>query len=183
MRILVFVLLVSVVAACANNDAVPTGIISKVKMETIVWQLIESDEYANILVNRDSLKKAGAEKMKIYQQVFDLNGVSMEEFKKSYLFYMDHPAISKVMFDSISARANRQHADVYNQKKDSIKPMAAPVPVSILPPGSGALLKRDSLLKTKLLRSKQRQDTIKLKTASPKKRLTKHRLSKVKLKE
>ncbi len=167
MRILVFVLVVSMIAACANNDAIPAGIIPKQKMETIVWQLIQSDEYGNILGNRDSLKKTSAEKMTIYQQVFDLNSISLVDFKKSYLFYMEHPNISKLMFDSISARANRQHMEIYNVKKDSVKAVPVAVPAPGMLSTAGGHLKRDSLLRSKLLKSKQKQDSIKFKAKGP----------------
>lgn len=154
-------------AACANNDTIPGDIIPRQKMETIIWQLIQSDEYANILANHDTLRKASTEKMKVYQQVFDLNRTSLVEFKKSYSFYMEHPNISKVMFDSISVKANRQHAEIYNQKKDSLKPAAPAIPVSSLTLTPGGPFRRDSLLKMKMLRSKGRQDTIKSKMIKP----------------
>jgi hypothetical protein len=159
MRLLVFVLAVSLLAACTNSDAIPGNVISKQRMETIIWQLIQSDEYINIRSVKDTAKKIGTEKMKIYQQVFDLNGVSLAEFKKSYLFYMEHPNISKEMFDSISVRANRQHMEIYNGKKDSIKPM--PAPVSPLSAATGNLLKKDSVLKSRLSTLRSKRDSIK----------------------
>ena len=159
MRMLFFVLVVSVMLACANRDAVPGGIISKQKMETIIWQLIQSDEYVNIRSAKDTTKKISAEKMKIYQQVFDLNKVSLAEFKKSYLFYMEHPNISKEMFDSISVRASRQHMEIYTGKKDSLKPMPAATPPLSANPGN--LLKRDSMLKHRISILRSKRDTIK----------------------
>jgi len=103
MRIMFFVLATALLAGCTNSGSVPAGIIPSQKMETILWQLMQSDEYVNIQLAKDSLKKASIEKMKIYQQVFDLNGTSLEEFKKSYQYYMAHPDIAKIMFDSITA--------------------------------------------------------------------------------
>jgi Domain of unknown function (DUF4296) len=116
MRILIFMLLAALLVACTNSNTVPADIIPKKKMETLLWQLMQSDEYVNKQLVKDSLKKASIEKMKIYQQVFDLNGISLAEFKKSYQFYMTHPDISKVMFDSIAAKAVRQRTDMYKPK-------------------------------------------------------------------
>ncbi len=118
MRIL-FVLLTVLLLACTNST-VPSDIIPAQKMENILWQLMQSDEYVNIQVAKDSLKKSNTEKMKIYQQVFDLNGTSMSEFKKSYQYYMAHPDITKIMFDSIAAKATRQRADLYKPKPAAI---------------------------------------------------------------
>jgi hypothetical protein len=171
MRRLVFVLAVSFVTACANSDAIPRDILSKQKMETIIWQLIQSDEYVNIGLSKDTTKKISAEKMKIYQQVFDLNGVSMGEFKKSYQFYMEHPNISKEMFDSISVRANRQHMEIYTGKKDSLKPVPAPVPVS-LSSNSSYVLKKDSVIKSRISKIRSWQDSMKHKAGKPFRKLT-----------
>lgn len=159
MRTLVFVLAVLLLPACANSDAIPGSIIPKQKMETIIWQLIQSDEYINTRQAKDTAKNISTEKRKIYQQVFDLNGVSLAEFKKSYLFYMEHPNMSKEMFDSISVRAGRQHSELYNGKKDSLKPM--PMPISPLSAGPGNLMKKDSVLKSRLLMLRSKRDTIK----------------------
>ncbi len=126
MRVLIFVLLLALVTACGNNADVPNDIIPGKKMETILWQLMQSDEYANIQLKKDSTKQYRAEKLKIYQQVFDLNGISMSEFKKSYQYYMSHPDITKVMFDSMTARAGTLRMELYKPKP------ALPAPVKML---------------------------------------------------
>lgn len=116
MRILLFGLMAALLGACTNNTRIPPDIIPSHKMETVLWQLMQSDEYVNKRFIKDSLTKSRSEKMKIYQQVFDLNGISMDEFKKSYSFYMSHPDITKVIFDSIAAKAGRQRSVIYNPK-------------------------------------------------------------------
>jgi hypothetical protein len=129
MKVLFFVLLVCFLEACTNSGRVPAGIIPMQKMEIILWQLIQSDEYVNRQLAKDSLKKTSVEKMKIYQQVFDLNGTSPGEFKKSYQFYMSHPDITKIMFDSIAVQAGRQRAEMYKPKakpKLPVKPAGKP---------------------------------------------------------
>jgi Domain of unknown function (DUF4296) len=118
MRVLFFLLLAALLAACTNSNTVPADIIPGKKMETILWQLMLSEEYANKQLAKDSSKKSSTEKMKIYQQVFELNGTSVSEFKKSYQFYMAHPDISKIMFDSIAVRALRDRTDMYKTKPD-----------------------------------------------------------------
>ncbi|GAC1429023.1 MAG: hypothetical protein NVSMB7_05720 [Chitinophagaceae bacterium] len=133
MRVIFFVLLTGLVAACTNGNTVPAGIIPSQEMETILWQLMQSDEYVNTQLAKDSLKKASTEKMKIYQQVFDLNRTSLDEFKKSYQYYMDHPDITKIMFDSITVRAARQRTDIYKSKPVAIN--IKPDSLTLKPPG------------------------------------------------
>jgi hypothetical protein len=121
MKVFFFMLSAALLVACSNSSTVPGDIIPSQKMGIIIWQLMQSDEYVNKQLYKDSVKKTSTEKMKIYQQVFDLNGTSVNEFKKSYQFYMAHPDITRVMFDSISARAGRQRADMYKSKPAVVK--------------------------------------------------------------
>jgi hypothetical protein len=152
---------------CTGSNTVPAGIIPLRTMETVTWQLMQSDEYVNTLLLKDSLKKASVEKMKIYRQVCDLNGVSLDAFKKSYLYYMDHPDMAKTMFDSISAKASRQRADMYKPAPAIV----APVPVK---PGLRPDTARPSALtlpgNTIISRQKKFKPTLSVKAARRAKR-------------
>ncbi|MEO5892897.1 MAG: DUF4296 domain-containing protein [Ferruginibacter sp.] len=119
MRRLIFLLLFSAVLLSCGSNKIPSDIIGTNRMEVIMWQLMQSDEYVNKVVAKDSTKKSSTERMKIYQQVFDLNKTSMSEFKKSYQFYVAHPDIAKTMFDSITVKAARQRTDLYKPKPDT----------------------------------------------------------------
>ena len=105
--------------ACGSNK-IPDDIIASNRMETILWQLMQSDEYVNILIAKDSTKKSSTERMRIYQQVFDLNKTSMNEFRKSYRFYIEHPDITKGMFDSITVKAGRQRTELMRTNTDTL---------------------------------------------------------------
>jgi len=119
MRLLILLLLLAGLFASCGSSSVPGDILPGDKMETIIWQLMQSDEYANNLLAKDTSKKSGVVRMKLYQEVFELNKTSMVEFKKSYQFYMAHPDITKIIFDSITAKAARQRIEFYKPKPDS----------------------------------------------------------------
>ena len=119
MRLLILLLLLTALFASCGSSSVPAGILPGDKMGTIIWQLMQSDEYANNLLAKDSTKKSGTVRMTLYREVFDLNKTSMAEFKKSYQFYMAHPDITKNIFDSITAKAARQRTEFFKPKTDS----------------------------------------------------------------
>ena len=126
--------------SCGSNRP-PSNVLPQEKMEIIIWQLAQSDEYVNSLLSKDSSKKSSTERMRRYSEIFDLNHVTEEEFKRSYRFYMTHPEVGKVMFDSISARASRQ-----KDQRFAPKPDTAAHPTSR--PDSGAhALKRPETIK------------------------------------
>jgi uncharacterized protein YcfL len=117
--LLVLLLAAFLVVSCGSRGRVPADIIPSAAMETIIWQLMQADEYVNTVVAKDTTKKSSTERMIRYQQVFELNKTSEAEFKKSYRFYMAHPDITKVVFDSIIAKAGRQRVELYKSKTDS----------------------------------------------------------------
>jgi Domain of unknown function (DUF4296) len=113
------------VVSCSDKNKVPEGIIPVARMEVIVWQLMQVDEYVNTLLVKDSSKKSSTERALRYQQVFELNKTTREVFQQSYRYYMAHPEITKLVFDSVIARAGRQRTELYKTRPDSgLKPAA-----------------------------------------------------------
>jgi len=117
------------IAACADNDKIPKDIIQKDRMEKIMWDMLQADRFVNTFVTdkTDSMDEKNKQAAEFYARVFRMHNISKDEFIKSYNFYLGRPDITKVMFDSISARAERRRAEPYNsrrsplmQKRDSI---------------------------------------------------------------
>jgi Domain of unknown function (DUF4296) len=117
MRTWVVVLfLLGVSAGCNHPDRVPRGILSKDSMQSIMWDIIRADQYASQFLARDSVKSnIRPQTIRLYQQVFELHGITREEFEKSYQFYLGHPDIARTMLDSLYARALRHRADALRQ--------------------------------------------------------------------
>lgn len=156
MRLLLLLPAAFFLVSCGGGGRIPAGIIPAAKMETILWQLIQTDEYVNTVLARDTVKKSSTERMLRYQQVFELNQTSEPEFKKSYQFYMAHPEITRVMFDSIIAKAGRQRAELYKSKTDTAAKKPADTAVNRLKDSAlrhlnilGARHLRDSVVKSR----------------------------------
>ena len=109
-----FLLLIIVfVVACGKNSK-PDNILPKVKMERVIWDMVQADEFVQTFVLKDSNKvNVNAERYKLYEQVFQLHNTNKDQFKKSYEYYASRPAESKALFDSLSAKASRRMQDVY----------------------------------------------------------------------
>jgi hypothetical protein len=131
-------LIILFVSGCTDNKKIPPGVIEQPRMEKILWDMMQADRYvaAFIVPNRkddSALKKEKA--AVLYEQVFQLNKISREDFLKSYKFYLGRPDLTKVMFDSIAARADRQRNDMYRAS-----------------PKNSMLSRRDSLLRADSIR-------------------------------
>jgi hypothetical protein len=81
------------------------------------------------------------ETLRLYEQVFRLHQVSREEFRKSYQYYLDHPAINQVLFDSLTAMGVRMRTESYSRpvpfRPIPQVPVPSQVPPSHVPPAHG----------------------------------------------
>jgi hypothetical protein len=89
-------------------------ILPQAKMEKVLWDVVQADEFIQAFVLKDSSKvNVNAERYKLYEQVFRLHKTSKDQFRKSYQYYVSHPDKNRVLFDSLSAKANRRMQDAY----------------------------------------------------------------------
>ena len=100
-------------AGCSNQYKVPPDIISKAKMEKVLWDMILADRYATNILSTDSSKNIKEETFTLYQQVFDIHKITKQEFVKSMKYYLGRPDISQVMLDSLATKANRRREEMY----------------------------------------------------------------------
>jgi Domain of unknown function (DUF4296) len=109
--------------ACSGKDNIPSDVLSKAAMQKVLWDLIRADKYSTMVLNKDSVKNIKAERIQLYEQVFRLHHITKDKFQKSYNFYLSRPDIAKVIFDSLSASADRKRPDVYAKPafSDSVK--------------------------------------------------------------
>jgi hypothetical protein len=140
-------------AGCADKGSVPSGILPLSKMQTVMWDMIQADQYATLSIAKDSIGKDSiakrtavkVETLKLYEEVFRLHDVSREEFRKSYQYYLDHPELNQRLFDSLMSQGTRLRTESYsrpviNRSSPIIPPhlppvTTPPVPGRTLPPG------------------------------------------------
>ena len=116
MKVLILCMLLAVLSSCSKKNTIPSGIIGKDKMENILWDMIQADRFAAQYLVKDSLAiDLKKETFLLYDQVFQLNKVTKEEFVKSYNYYLSRPDITRVIFDSLATRANRRKDEVYKK--------------------------------------------------------------------
>ena len=111
-------------AACSNRSSVPGDIIPIDSMTMIMKDIIIANEYSLVNLPKDSTKK---DKILANQQlldgVFKIHHITRESFQNSYRFYESRPDMNKIIFDSLSAYANRHKTDLY-------RPLKIPKPIT-----------------------------------------------------
>ena len=119
-RLLLLILVMGFSLACGKNER-PKDLIPELKMERVIWDLVQADEFITNFVLKDSAKvNVNAERYKLYEQVLTLHKISKDQFQTSYDYYASRPGESKVLFDSLAARASRRMQEAY--KASPLKP-------------------------------------------------------------
>jgi Domain of unknown function (DUF4296) len=127
--------LLIIAAGCSDKNNVPSGILSQEKMAGVLWDMIQADQYSTLYLAKDSAKtNTKMETLRLYEEVFRLHQVSREEFRKSYQYYLDHPALNQVLFDSLEAKGIRLRTEGYSRPAPSMPKPSMPAP-SIPAPG------------------------------------------------
>jgi hypothetical protein len=115
-RIWLVIILSGMAFSCSRSGRVPSDIIGREKMGAILFDIgmaeghLESFYFRDSTANRDSLLRRELDK------VLAIHHVSQSEFRRSYDFYKTHPAIFKVMTDSLQAQSQRSQDKLYGKR-------------------------------------------------------------------
>jgi Domain of unknown function (DUF4296) len=122
-------LLICLVAGvgCSDKNSVPRGILPREKMDLVMWDMAQADQYAALYLTKDSARNdRKAETMRLYEEVFRLHEITPEQFRKSYHYYLDHPELNQLLFDSVIARGVRARSEMYDRPNSQYRPPMAP---------------------------------------------------------
>ena len=108
--------------SCENKDSVPKNILPKEKMEQVLWDMIEADQFSKQFIAKDSTKNINTENIQLYNQIFQLHHITETDFRRSYQFYTSRPDIFKVVLDSLSIKAGRRMNELYKSSVPTQNP-------------------------------------------------------------
>ncbi len=83
-------------------------------MKLVMWDLLKADEWYIRQTLKDSTVKIKKENIRLYQKVFDVHGISKDQFYASYKYYESHPIEYKILLDSVETFANRERNKLAN---------------------------------------------------------------------
>lgn len=112
-RFLYLIVLVSLIS-CSSRNKAPSSIIQPEQMKSVLWDVMRAQNLAISVSRSDTTTNTIAETKALTQKVFEIHKISAEDFNKSYNWYLRHPELMKVMFDSLydqKQRANKIQSD------------------------------------------------------------------------
>ncbi len=120
-----------IITGCKNKNRIPAGIIPQKKMQAVLWDMMRADQFlGDFVLNKDSSLDKRAESIKLYGQVFAIHHISKEQFGESFSFYKSHPALFKMMMDSLSQPKTEAPTDMIKQPvtRDSLQASPGKMP-------------------------------------------------------
>jgi hypothetical protein len=91
------------IISCSDKNKVPKGILRQDQMQSVMWDMIRTGEFLNgYIFPRDTSINQVIESQEWHKRVFDLHKTNKEQFERSYAYYKKHPALMRVLLDSLS---------------------------------------------------------------------------------
>ena len=92
-------------SGCGSKNKLPPGILPKGKMEAVLWDLLEADQFlADFVLTKDTSVKKFPESIHLYEQVFHIHKTNKQQFIKSLTYYRTHPFLFKDVLDSLNVK-------------------------------------------------------------------------------
>jgi hypothetical protein len=102
-----WILFSCIILGCQTKSA-KDRLVDMKTMQTVVWQLMQADEYYTRVSVVDSTWKADKKNIEFYQQIFDLNKVDRVEFYNTINYLQRHPIEFKELMDSVNELSKRE---------------------------------------------------------------------------
>jgi hypothetical protein len=130
MKPVYFFILCCFLNACSAEPK-PKNILPTKKMQAVMWDMLRADELADYYGGIDTSMRKWTVRVGYYKQIFQLHSITEQGFKKSLLYYQNHPSELQVILDSLQAQGDRA------QKIESSKP-TYPTGKPVIKNGPGA---------------------------------------------
>jgi len=124
-------------SGCSDKESVPKDVLSHDKMEAVMWDVIEAEQYAgNYLVKDTPRLDLKMESLRMYDEIFRLHQTSREQFRKSYAYYMGRADLAQALFDSLQNKGNKLRSESYSRPSRTVTLPPAPMKGPLAKPGT-----------------------------------------------
>ena len=110
-------ILLSMLLSCGKNNKPPSSLIQPKEMQSILWDVMRSETLASEIARKDSAIDVAIETKSLSQKVFNIHKTDSATFNKSYNWYVKHPDVLKIIFDSLYIQKEREN-NLHLRKKN-----------------------------------------------------------------
>lgn len=112
-----FLILLSMLLSCGKNNKPPSSLIQPKEMQSILWDVMRAETLASEIARKDSAIDVAIETKSLSQKVFNIHKTDSATFNKSYNWYVKHPDVLKIIFDSLYIQKEREN-NLHLRKKN-----------------------------------------------------------------
>ncbi|MEO8721554.1 MAG: DUF4296 domain-containing protein [Ginsengibacter sp.] len=109
MKNLFGLLFLSIIISCDSGNKPPSNIIQPKEMQSILWDVMRAQTLANEIAIKDSSINTVAKTNLFSVKIFKIHKTDSTTFSNSYSWYIKHPDILKLIFDSLYVQKERVH--------------------------------------------------------------------------
>jgi hypothetical protein len=95
--------------SCGKSNKPPSSLIQPKEMQSILWDVMRAETLATEIARKDSSVDAAIETKSLSQKVFSIHKTDSAMFNKSYNWYVKHPDVLKIIFDSLYIQKEREN--------------------------------------------------------------------------
>ena len=119
MKGLLLVVFVCSMVACSESKKTPKNVLKPEKFQKVLTDVMLADALSTERSFKDTSLKIRDANAAYFLKVFEIHGVTKNEFMRSYNFYLSRPDLLRVISDSVSAVLNRENLKLTT---DTVKP-------------------------------------------------------------
>lgn len=124
------ILICGLLASCIQRNKIPGDIIPQTKMQSVLWDVIRAQTLSSELVLKDSTLNEIAETKELTSKVFQIHKIDSVSFYKSYNWYLSHPEVLKIVFDSMY---NKNQREIQSNREKVPRPLKLNIERKIKP--------------------------------------------------
>jgi len=90
-------------------------------MKSILWDVMRAQTLANEIAKKDSSVNAVTETKLLSAKVFSIHKTDSADFNESYNWYVKHPDVLKLIFDSLYVQKQRENDTLMKKRNHGQK--------------------------------------------------------------
>jgi hypothetical protein len=114
----IFCFFLVVLISCNSEDKIPAEIIQPKEMKSILWDVMRAQTLASEIARKDSSVNAAVETKILSKKAFQIHKTDSATFNTSYNWYLKHPNVLKVIFDSLYVQKERENSLIIKKKNE-----------------------------------------------------------------
>ncbi|SRR6185312_921379 len=117
MKNFLYLIFLMMLFSCGKSNKPPSSLIQPKEMQSILWDVMRAETLASQIGHRDSSVDVAIETKVLSQKVFNIHETDSASFNKSYNWYVKHPDVLKIIFDSLYIQKEREN-NLRSRKKN-----------------------------------------------------------------